>query len=189
MKKILVLVAVLALVAAMVVPMAALATPAGPAVVGGDVYASGVMVAPTVSITVPSGGISLGNFADGRNPSAGYDWSTASYGSITLTPGSDAAATFTATAYSISDGYGNFADGKMFCAGIGYLGTAMYVTFGDTSNAAIGTPGYLPTGATLTGNANTNFSLGAAQEITSTDAKMGAGTYYIYVQVSAQANY
>ena len=77
----------------------------------------------------------------------------------------------------------------MYCAGIGLLSIPMYVTFGDTSNAAIGTPGYLPTGAILTGNASTNFSLGAAQEITSADAKKGAGTYYIYVQVSAQANY
>ena len=173
----------------MVVPLAASATPAGAPLVGGDVEATGVMVAPTVSITVPAGGISLGNFADGWNPSTGYDWSTATFGTITLTPGSDAAATFSAAAYSISDGYGNFSAGKMFCAGIGYLANAMYVSFGDTSNAAIGTAGYLPTGATLTGNASTNFSLGAAQKITSADAQNGAGTYYIYVQVSAQANY
>ena len=185
MKKLLVLIGILALVAALVVPLAASAAP----LVGGDVEATGVMVAPTVSITVPSGGISLGNFADGRNPSTGYDWSTVTFGTITLTLGSDAAATFTATANSVDDGYGNFSAGKMFCAGIGYLANPMYVSFGDTSNAAIGTPGYLPTGAILTGNASTNFSLGAAQEITSADAKKGAGTYYIYVQVSAQANY
>ena len=188
MKKLLVLVAVLALVAAMVVPLAASATAAGPAVVGGSVYATGVMVAPTVSITIP-GAISLGNFANGRNPSTGYAWSTVAYGTIILTPGSDAAATFTATASSVDDGNGNFDNGRMYCAGIGQLSAAMYVTFGDTSYAAIGTPGYLGSGATLTGNANTSFTLGAAQDITSADAQKGAGTYYIYVQVSAQANY
>ena len=189
MKKLLALVAILALVAAMVVPMAAFAAAAGPLVGGGYVTATGVMVAPSVTVVAP-GPIAFGDFHDGYNPtSTTWSWSTNTWGSVTLTNGSDAAASF--IVYATPDNTnGNFSAGEMYCTGIGYLSNTMEVTFGDSGNLPIGTYGYLPGGASFTGTSSVaQFSLGANQKITSTDAAAGAGTYVYYVKITAQAEY
>ena len=191
MKKILVLVTVLALVAALIVPMAVSAAgPSGPPVLAGsDIEAAGVMVAPSVTVTAP-GPISFGNFVNGYNPSSTtWSWSTTTWGSVTLTNGSDAAASFTVTA-TPDNSKGDYSAGEMYCSGIGYLSTPMVVTFGDSTNTSMGTYGALPGGASFTGTSSVaEFSLGANQQITSADAQKGAGTYIYYVQITAQCNY
>lgn len=191
MKKILALVTVLALVAALIVPMAVSATtptPAGSPVGGGTVTVNGAMVAPSVGVTAP-GPINFGPFKDGYNPSSTtWSWSTSTWGYVTLTDGSDAAATYTLST-APDNTNGNYSAGEMYCSGIGYLSNTLQVTFGDSANSPIGTAGNMPTGATYTGSSLSQFSLGANQLITSTDAQKGAGNYVYYIQIVAQANY
>jgi hypothetical protein len=190
-KKLLGLAIVLSLVAALIVPMAvSAASPSGaPVVAGTDIEATGVMVAPSVTVTAP-GPISFGNFVNGQNPSPStWAWSTATWGSVTLTNGSDAAASFMVTA-TPDNSKGDYSAGEMYCSGIGYLSTPMVVTFGDSSNTPMGTYGALPGGASFTGTSSVSeFSLGANQTITSADAQKGAGTYIYYVQITAQCDY
>jgi hypothetical protein len=200
MKKLLVLVAVLALVAAMIVPMAASATAGGSAgsaqLSGGVTVATGSIVAPTVSVVAPSGNIAFGSFVPGWNPTpTTFVWSlSGTWGSVTLTDNSDPAASYVVTAQGYVGGGLDFSNGHMWSPSLGRdLDNPMQVAFGTAtgSPAVIGAPGYLPA-VTMTGNTpgTTLFTLGAAQNVTTADAQAGAaGDYYFYIQLSAQAQY
>ena len=197
MKKLLVLVGILALVAVMVVPMAAFAQNAGSAQLSGGVtVATGSIVAPTVSVEAPSGTIAFGPFVPGWNPTpTTFVWSlSGTWGSVTLTDNSDPAASYVVTAQGYVGGGLDFSNGKMYSPSLSRdLDNQMQVAFGTAtgSPAVIGTPGYLPA-VTMTGNTpgTTLFTLGAAQNVTTGDAQAGAASdYYFYIQLSAQAQY
>jgi hypothetical protein len=183
MKKLLVLVGILALVAAMVVPMAAFAAQ--------EIQATGTMVAPTVSITAP-GAISFGTFTPGWNPSPTTFKMASSWGYVTLTNNSDSGASFTLTAKSDGTTDGNFTLGEMYSNDThNYLTEPMQVTF-DTAGTAgfvASAPAFLPAAVHLTGSSSGNYSFGAAQNISAADGLIGPGTYYINIILSAQVNY
>jgi hypothetical protein len=184
MKKLLVLVAVLALVAAMVVPLAASATPAG-APQAGALEFYGAMIAPTIALTVPTGPVAFGPFAPGRNPAVGTVNSPGD-GDVILTQNSDANASFTLTVTSTNDGNGNFTDGKMYCTALHrYMTDAMWVNIND------GTLSQLAGGVSMSSSTpgHNYFKVGAAQVIETADGAAGAGDYYIFVVVTAQCNY
>jgi type 1 fimbria pilin len=175
MKKILVLVGVLALVAAMVVPMAALANP--------TVSVTGNVLAATVSLDYPgTPTIPLGMFVVGRNP-AGTAWADtgATFGTVTVVNNSDPNPTWTLTATSINDGVKDFSNGKMYCDGLGrYLDDALYVSLDGGTTAA-----QLPSGVSATGHATYSFRLSAAQIVSQNDVNYGTGNYYMIVQLNA----
>jgi hypothetical protein len=98
MKKLLVLVAVLALVAAMVVPMSAFAAP-GTGPVTAQIQVQGLVVAPTIDFGAPLGPVNLN--ADGVDPSMmeyGWNYGSATAGQIALYEGSSQTAKWTVTA-------------------------------------------------------------------------------------------
>jgi hypothetical protein len=182
MKKLLALVAILALVAAMVVPMAVLAIPAGSPQTAA-INVQGAMVGPTVALTGPPTGIDFGQFAPGWNPSP-TTFKDSGTGDVILTQNSDLSASFTLTATS-----NTFLDGsgRMYCSTLGnYLTDPMQVTFNDGTGT-----GYLAGGATLSSSTTGHnyFTVGAAQQIVAADGAIGAGEYSITVTLTAQANY
>jgi hypothetical protein len=176
MKKLLVLVAVLALVAAMIAPMAAFA--ANP-----TVEATGLLPStPSLQFTAPSGGISFGSFVLDRNP-AGTAWDyTPNPGSVTLNPGilTDASWTLTASSAGFGDN-----SGRMWSDNTNrYLTAAMYITFNGTDFVQ------LPTVLSMTGTASqSGIYLQAAQFVDRADAIAGYGTYYIIVSLSCTPNF
>jgi hypothetical protein len=180
MKKILALVTVLALIAALVVPMTVSAATTA------EVGATGNITAATVSLVYPgptpatSANIPFGMLVVGRNPSSGWDTTGTDYGTVTVVNNSDPNPTWTLSAFSNNDGGGNFLGGAMYCTALGrYLDDAMYVSLNN--GASYNT---LPTGVTLTGNTTTNVNLYAAQDVTQNDVNQGAGNYFIVVQLS-----
>jgi hypothetical protein len=200
MKKILALVTVLALVAALVVPMAVSAA-TGPVVTASpNVEVTGAVVAPTVAVTAPTTGISLGTFVGtGWTNGGSYDWSSAD-GTINITPNSYPNATATVTVQSKDYGspYGNFTNGCMYDGR--YMDYPLYVTVGDGSLNPEGSASYLGDGsdaaaigagaATFTETADSAYySLGAKQYVVSADLAAGPGNYTFYMTVTAQVNY
>jgi hypothetical protein len=152
------------------------------------VVAALVQVAPTVALTYTGTPvIPFGMFTEGRNP-GGSAWNStgSDYGTVTVTPGSDASPSWTVNAFS-DNSNGNFANGKMYSAVLNrYLGDAMYVDFSIDGGATWGTYGQLHTGTSVGGtNLSQNFWLGAAQNVSHADVVAGQGDYYIYVQLSA----
>ena len=171
MKKILVLVAVLALAAALVVPMAVSAVPLTSS---GSVTVQGEMVAPTIALTAPAN-FDFGTFKVGDNFAESYP------GSVAFVPGSDQNATWTLSASSTSP----YTAGEMYSTDTAQLlATPMEVSFDNA------TWGSLPTGVTTpsTSNLNVAFNLYAYQKITTADVLNGSGTYYIVVNLMATVN-
>jgi hypothetical protein len=176
MKKLLVLVGIMALVAALVVPLAASAAPPTATVaVSGDIVAAAVAMAYTGTPV-----INFGTFLEGRNPASGWP-ETADYGTVTITPNSDASPSWSVNAFTINDAYANN-NGKMVSTGlVRYLDDALYVSLdGGATNAQ------LPNTETITGSSlSANFRLSAAQNISHADVVAGQTTYTITVQLSA----
>jgi hypothetical protein len=173
MKKLLVLVAVLALVAAMVVPMAAFADT-------GSTQINAETVGPSVQLTPPAF-FDMGTLNVGRNPVTNSFVGVA--GSVTFSQGSDAASTCVLSAISINAGSPyDFLNGCMYSANTSkYLNDPMYVTFDNITYAQL--PGGVHM-SILPGN--TPFNLGAVQVIQPTE-NPGVGTYYIVVTLNAVA--
>jgi hypothetical protein len=197
MKKILALVTVLALIAALVVPMAVSAA-TGPVVTAApNVEVTAAVVAPTVAVTAPNTGIDLGTFVGtGWTNGNNYDWSS-NDGTITITPNSYPGATATLTLQSGNYGtYGNFTNGCMWDGR--YMEYPVYATFGSGSTA-VGSASYLGDGSSVStkgGEAtftdtldSANYSLGAQQYVDSNDLAAGPGSYTFYMTVTAQVNY
>jgi hypothetical protein len=180
MKKILVLVTVLALVAALIVPMAVLADSA-------NEQAQGNMVAPTITFTGPVGVIDFSTFAPGRNP-AGTAWQNGPTCDVVLTQNSDSNASYTLTAGALQDtSTYNFTAGKMWNSTLGYMTDPMYITLDNGAHYAQ-LPGTVSVNGTAAG-VNNYYTLGAAQVIESADGAKGPGQYFIWVQLTAQVNY
>jgi hypothetical protein len=158
------------------------ATPVNSITITGNVTAATVALTYTGSST-----IALGMFNEGRNP-AGTAWTytAGDYGTVTVTPGSDASPSWTVHAFSQDDGNGNFANGRMYCAALNrQLEDAMYVDF-SLDGSTWGTYGQLGPGTSISGtNLTQNFDLGVAQYVSHTDVTAGQGDYYIYVQLTA----
>lgn len=200
MKKILALITVLALIAALVVPLAVSAA-TGPVVTASpNVEVTAAVVAPTVAVTAPTTGINLGTFVGtGWTNGGAYDWSSAD-GTINITPNSYPNATATITVMSGNYGtYGNFTNGCMWDGR--YMDRPLYVTVGDGTLNPVGSPSYLGDGssavyeitngaATYTDTADSAYySLGAQQYVDSADLAAGPGSYTFYMTVTAQVNY
>jgi hypothetical protein len=174
MKKILVLVTVLALVAALVLPLAASA--AAPVLTSsGQVQITGNTVAPTISVTAP-GPFGFGQFTVGDNYITG--------GAITVafTPGSDPAATWALQVNSQNDGVqGDFSGGQMYSWDVSnYLTHAMQVSLGGSY---VNLPGGINTGNSNA--ASGSWTLYAYQNVTTGDVLVGNGTYYMIVSLMA----
>jgi hypothetical protein len=143
--------------------------------VTGDIVAATVAMAYTGTPV-----INFGTFLEGRNPASGWP-ETADYGTVTITPNSDASPSWSVNAFSITDAYGhNY--GKMVSSGLGrYLDDALYVSLDTGANFA-----QLPGGVTITGTSlSANFRLSAAQIISHADVVAGQSTYSITVQLTA----
>ena len=167
-EKIIILVTVLALIAALVVPMAVSADPISSS---GTVTVQGEMVAPTITLTAP-GPFDFGQFAEGLNAAnsqAGY---------VQFAPGSDQFATWALSATSTAP----YTAGEMYCSALNnFLSTQMAVSL-DGSNYA-----YLSGGVTTapSTSANSTFYLYAHQNVTQADILVGSGTYSIVVNLMA----
>jgi uncharacterized repeat protein (TIGR02543 family) len=153
----------------------------------GSVMVTGNITASTVSLNYPgpsvtsNANIPFGMFIVGRNPGTGWDTTGTDYGTVTVVNNSDPNPTWTLSVFSENDGGGNFSNGMMYCNALSrYLDNAMYVSLNNG-----GTYNQLPTGVTATGNVTTNFQLSAAQNVTQNDVNVGAGSYYIVVQLTA----
>ena len=159
------------------------ATPIGAVTVTGNVVAATVAIAYTGNPPT----IGFGMFNELRNPASGWTSTGGDYGTVTVTPGSDASPSWTVNAFSEDDNSGNFANGKMYCAALTrYLDEAMYVDFSLDNGGSWGTYGQLHAGTSVGGtNFTQNFWLGAAQNVSHADVVAGQGNYYIYVQLSA----
>jgi hypothetical protein len=155
----------------------------------GTVSVTGNVTAATVAIAYTGNPalIGFGMFNELRNPSSGWASTGSNYGTVTVTPGSDASPSWTVNAFSEDDNSGLFANGMMYCTALTrYLDQAMYVDFSIDGGATWGTYGQLHTGTSVGGtNLSQNFWLGAAQNVSHADVVAGQGDYYIYVQLSA----
>jgi hypothetical protein len=188
MKKLLALVAILALVAAMVVPMAAFAY-------GGSstVAVTADWVAPTVTFTAPGSSINLGTLYPNTTTAWGY---TGVAGSVSFVQGSDTGATYVLSVSSPITG--NWYDGHMqTSADWSYLANPLYVALGtessvgavnvDTDGATSWTYGNLPAGPASFTVPTTGvlyyFDVAAQQVMTA--AIPTAGTYGITINVNA----
>jgi hypothetical protein len=169
MKKLLVLITVLALIAALVVPMAVSASV--PLTSSNSVTVTGNMVAPTIALYVPNT-FGFSQFAEGDN------FANSGAGSVSFAPGSDQHATWTLSATSTTP----YDTGKMYSNDTSlFLATPMEVSFDNA------TWGSLPTGETTPASTNTSssFSLYAYQNVTQADILNGSGTYSIVVNLMA----
>ena len=169
MKKILVLVAVLALVAAMVVPLAAYA--AVPLTSSGTVIVTGEMVAPTITLSAPAQ-FAFPQFVEGPNTT------NSGAGSVVFNPGSDQNAKWTLSATSS----GGYILGEMYCSAL----SNMLVTPMQVSLDNVGW-GNLPIGVTTAPSTNTNttFYVYAYQVVTQADILVGSGTYTMTIDLMA----
>jgi hypothetical protein len=181
-KKILILATVLALLAILVVPAAAFADTEG------SVQGTGEITQTTVEITLPSSSINFNNFTEGRNPATDADpasdavWSGS--GTVTVNQGTNPSNSWSLTAQSVNDGYGDFSLGRMYCDALArYLDNAMYVRLWDSG---VGYSAYqtADVGVTLNDSGDQTYQLGAVQNVSHNDALAGAGAYYIYVKIS-----
>jgi hypothetical protein len=137
MKKLLVLVTILALVAAMVVPMAAFADP-----LSGNTALSGYITAPSISITAPTPALDFGQFIFGVQKEAGPVT-----GAVAVVLGSATNINWTVTATDAAYGNGfmwhNYYDYKMatilqICVdGTNWLNSNVGATVSGTNNAPI----------------------------------------------------
>jgi hypothetical protein len=201
MKKILALVTVLALVAALILPMAVSAA-TGPAVPATpNVLITGNIATPIVTVTAP-GDMNLGMFV-------GVGWTAPVFtpvtsGNVVITTNSypDATATLTVDSMNYGAGY-DYSAGRMY-DGSRYMDYPIKMTVADTSNNPVGS-GFVyignanntvsaPAGAaTFTSSVSDpksfSYNLGATQYIDATDLAAGAGSYTIYVTVTATVNY
>ena len=184
MKKILVLVAVLALVAVMVVPLAAsAASPPGQVTIVGT---GNVPTSISLTLTAPTSGINFGAFHMGLN-----DWqSTDNNGSVAFNPGIDTAASWSLWVYSGDYAGQDYSLGAMYSAdcasGARYLTNPMTVAFTGTPPGAA-----LPGGISMLDQTaiSTTFGLSGQQTISLADAQAGQGNYSIVIQLYAQVNY
>jgi len=184
MKKILVLVAVLALVAAMVVPLAAFAD-------SQNVAVQGNWVDPTVTFNPTGSAINMGTLYTGWNPATGYEF-TGTYGSVKFLKNSDTSATCSLGVSSVTFGNGlgdmqNQSNTSIYLpnAMLVELGTNTATTNVDTDSGTAWVLGTLPNGPSIgiPDDGNTYyFDIGAAQQITTNPP---AGTYLINVTISA----
>jgi len=183
MKKILALVTVLALVAALVVPLAVSAAPQ-------NIGVTGNWVAPTVTFNPTGSNIALGQLYSGWNPKSGYDF-TGGYGSVAFAQNSDTGASCSLSVSSTS--FGNTL-GEMYNTNdTSYLSNPMAVELGtntatgnvDADSGTKWTLGTLPNGPTvgIPSDGNTYyFDIGAAQQITTLPT---AGAYVMTISVAA----
>jgi len=178
MKRLLVLVAVLALVAAMVVPMAtfAAAPPTTAEVsIGGSVPAVASQYTFVPPGTINDSSWSLIDWNGGNALQVGLNYAKATNGSVTFVQGNDGATGYKVTAVikpgwiDPSDSLAHMYDGNLA------LPTPIKLSFdGGSSFANYNSSDVV----TWNGPANTALYLNAEQQVNTTDA---AGVYYVYV--------
>jgi hypothetical protein len=181
MKKLLVLVAVLALVAAMVVPMAAFASTA-------QITVQGDVKNPSIVFNAPTGPVNLNqNVADGPMMLYGWNYGSATAGSIYMYQGSSQTAKWTVTA--VDGGTALMSDGANTLANYLLIGNGATANSGPW-NIANGNPATVqgtPYSGTLTYSGTVadtweTLYFNAAQYIQASDV---AGAYSDVITFSA----
>jgi hypothetical protein len=160
-KRILIIAATLVLLAMLAVPMAAFASDTG------DTTVQGAVTIASVTITAPSA-INFGNFVLGENTAT-----SATPGSLVVTPGTSGITAWTVTAQSLAP----YASGQMWSDDASrFLDTRLIITLATWAQQ-----GWADVGVTLTGaTASDSVPFNAKQTIVMADtAKAGAYTITI----------